>query len=485
MGSAPREGRRGSWLGRRATGARGQRAAEADQVIGAIAVGTGELGVHLVDVAGNVDAVSERVAEQAQLFVRLSADADSMRSDNREVAAAAASAREATHQATVRVLQSQELLHSSLGGVHDLASWVEGAGDQMQSLAKRAESVSGLARQVEAIARRTHILALNAGIEAAKSGSAGRGFSVIATSVRQLADQTIEAASNIDDTLGQLADQIRSLGEDGGRAQAVAGTVERDVRSIDEMIAAVGVAMSGVDQQAAGIADGTSRGGEKVNYLVDSLVELVAGVEHSSSELETARGGVNSLLGEVERLIGLTARTGVPTVDTPFVALARQYAATVEALCAEELAAGRITLDQLFTHDYDPVPGTDPEQFRCDLSEFADRVIQPLLDQGREADPGIKFVVVANLDGYVPCHHPEYAQQQGDDPVWNNAHCRNRRFFLGRTELTGARNTEPFLLQTYRRPMGGNTFMLMKDAAAPIVVNGRHWGGLRIGYVTG
>jgi len=45
--------------------------------------------------------------------------------------------------------------------------------------------------------------------------------------------------------------------------------------------------------------------------------------------------------------------------------------------------------------------------------------------------------------------------------------------------------TEPFLLQTYCRPMGGNTFMLMKDAAAPIVVNGRHRGGLRIGYVTG
>jgi methyl-accepting chemotaxis protein len=74
------------------------------------------------------------------------------------------------------------------------------------------------------------------------------------------------------------------------------------------------------------------------------------------------------------------------------------------------------------------------------------------------------------------------SQPQGDDPVWNAAHCRNRRIFGDRTGLTCGRNTEPFIVQTYRRDMGGGNFVMMKDASAPIWVNGRHWGGFRIGY---
>ena len=53
--------------------------------------------------------------------------------------------------------------------------------------------------------------------------------------------------------------------------------------------------------------------------------------------------------------------------------------------------------------------------------------------------------------------------------------------FNDRTGLNAGRNTRPFLLQAYRRDMGGQ-FIMMKDISAPIMVQGRHWGGLRIGY---
>ena len=66
--------------------------------------------------------------------------------------------------------------------------------------------------------------------------------------------------------------------------------------------------------------------------------------------------------------------------------------------------------------------------------------------------------------------------------MWNAANCRNRRIFDDRTGMGGARNREPFLLQTYRRDMGGGVFAVMKDASAPIFVNGRHWGGFRMGF---
>ena len=48
--------------------------------------------------------------------------------------------------------------------------------------------------------------------------------------------------------------------------------------------------------------------------------------------------------------------------------------------------------------------------------------------------------------------------------------------------LKAGRSEKPFLVQTYRRNMGGGNFALMKDASGPIYVKGRHWGGIRCGY---
>ena len=74
------------------------------------------------------------------------------------------------------------------------------------------------------------------------------------------------------------------------------------------------------------------------------------------------------------------------------------------------------------------------------------------------------------------------AKPQGKDPVWNTANCRNRRLFNDRAVQKVAANTKPFLLQTYRRDMGGGKFVLMKDLSSPIIVNGRHWGAFRMGF---
>ena len=59
---------------------------------------------------------------------------------------------------------------------------------------------------------------------------------------------------------------------------------------------------------------------------------------------------------------------------------------------------------------------------------------------------------------------------------------RYRRIFDDRTGLASARNRRAFLLQTYRRDMGGGQYVVMKEAAAPIEVQGRHWGGLRLAF---
>ena len=83
----------------------------------------------------------------------------------------------------------------------------------------------------------------------------------------------------------------------------------------------------------------------------------------------------------------------------------------------------------------------------------------------------------------MPTHNPAFSQpQRQGETAWNTAHSRNRRIFADRTGLAAARNTRPFLLQAYRRDMGGGTVALMKDCSAPIAIRNRHWGSVRLAY---
>jgi methyl-accepting chemotaxis protein len=95
----------------------------------------------------------------------------------------------------------------------------------------------------------------------------------------------------------------------------------------------------------------------------------------------------------------------------------------------------------------------------------------------------VVFCIGVDRKGYIPTHNQKYCQlQRPGDVVYNTANCRWRRIFNDRTGLASARNQQPFLLQTYRRDMGGGQFVMLKEASAPIVVQGRHWGGLRLAY---
>ncbi|MDR3515939.1 MAG: methyl-accepting chemotaxis protein [Azospirillaceae bacterium] len=168
--------------------------------------------------------------------------------------------------------------------------------------------------------------------------------------------------------------------------------------------------------------------------------------------------------------------------DLRFVTAVEAGARTVATLFEEAVARGQITLDDLFDEQYQRIGSTEPPQFMTRFVAFTDRVLPPIQEPMLDFDPRVVFCVAADRNGFVATHHKRSSLPPGKDPVWNAANCRNRRFFKGRCELAAARNASGHLLQTYLREMGGDEVILMKDASAPIIVKGRHWGGLRLGY---
>jgi len=124
----------------------------------------------------------------------------------------------------------------------------------------------------------------------------------------------------------------------------------------------------------------------------------------------------------------------------------------------------------------------NPQLARKELRERTDRLLPQIQERTLQLSPKVVFCAAVDRNGYLPTHNLKFSKPQGADPVWNAANCRNRRIFDDRTGLAAGRNQRRFLLQTYRRDMGGGNLVLMKDLSAPIRVDGRHWGGLRLAY---
>jgi len=163
----------------------------------------------------------------------------------------------------------------------------------------------------------------------------------------------------------------------------------------------------------------------------------------------------------------------------------QEAASRIVAAFEQSLDRGDIELAELFDDRYQPLPGTDPQQFVTRFTALTDRILPQIQEAVLALDPAITFCAVVDRNGYLPTHNAIYSYPQGDDPVWNAAHCRNRRIFDDATGINSARNTRPFLLQSYRRDMGGGNTLLLKEVATPLFIRGRHWGGLRLSFAAG
>ena len=117
------------------------------------------------------------------------------------------------------------------------------------------------------------------------------------------------------------------------------------------------------------------------------------------------------------------------------------------------------------------------------FTQFTDRTLPDLQEEALKLSDRVVFCAAVDENGYLPTHNRKFSQpQRPNDPGWNAANCRNRRIFNDRVGLTAGQSKRPFALHAYRRDMGNGSFVMMKDVSAPIVVMGRHWGGLRLAY---
>jgi len=440
------------------------------------------IGFDVVEVGGFLDTLDAEARDQLVRLSEVRTAADGMVGTTEEMRGQIAGIAAASEAALGLVVRSVDDMRAAGERARAVAQWVRALSERMVAIETTVKDVRASNAQITAIARQVNILAINAKIEAARAGDAGRGFAVVADSVNALSRQTERAAATITEGTESLAGQLGALRSEAGDMAGQAGEVLGDAARTDGALGEIAESV----RSTAGGAEDVSRGAEAVGTAIARFRPAFDGIAQEvgrmAGQMGDVRARVHSLVDRSEEMVQASVEAGGEATDARFIARVKGIAADIGRVFEQGIDSGRISATDLFSRDYTPIRGTNPEQVMAPCTRFTDAVLPDIQEAALGFDPGIVFCAAVNVDGYLPTHNLKFAQPQGDDPVWNAANCRNRRIFDDRVGLKAGRNTQPFLLQIYRRDMGGGNFVLMKDLSAPILVQGRHWGGVRLAY---
>lgn len=263
---------------------------------------------------GLVSEVSDQAHRSEQAMERQRHETDQvataineMSAAAQEVAKSAQGAAVAAQQTDVEGQAAKRVVDGSIKQIHALVDDIRSSGTSLDSLQNDVSSIVSVLGVIRSIADQTNLLALNAAIEAARAGEAGRGFAVVADEVRALASRTQQSTQEIQGMIDRLqlgtqgaVDSMRRSSEAGDGTSARAN--EAGV-SLDTIAALIGT-INSMNAQIASAAEEQTAVAEEINRSVHQIAQSVDSVADQTQQSAQTSRSLADLGQRLGKLVG-------------------------------------------------------------------------------------------------------------------------------------------------------------------------------------
>jgi len=241
--------------------------------------------------SAQIEQSDKGAVHSAQLLTEAATAMNQMNASVQEVAFSASSASDAASRTRERALAGAEIVEKavqSIGSVHEVSLRLKVG---MAELNDHSQAITRIMNVISDIADQTNLLALNAAIEAARAGEAGRGFAVVADEVRKLAEKTLASTQDVGNAIAAIQDSTaKSVGDMDkavGQVELATDFANQSGKALEEIVSTV----EATADQVNAIAEASgqqSAASEEINHSIDNVTQVARQTADAMGEAQKA-----------------------------------------------------------------------------------------------------------------------------------------------------------------------------------------------------